>query len=159
MSKVTAIQTRFNGTLSARGGKLATQFCPRASYPCTSTKKEPGWRRAVNTLPDFWLPSLGLWLEVKSELPTPKETYKCHCLADETHQKVVIACGNPASNTMLGCFSPGWGTKMGIQNSARILNAMAPSGNGASCHQSGPIGKVRVRWRHRALLAYGRSKA
>ena len=38
-------------------------------------------------LRDFWLPRLGCYFEVKSDLPTLKEIYKCHSLADEPRRE------------------------------------------------------------------------
>ena len=57
-------------------------------------------------LPDFWLPTLGMWLEVKGWSPSTLEKDLCQCLADETQRRVVMACGDPGLGTILGCFAP-----------------------------------------------------
>ncbi len=46
-------------------------------------------------LPDFWLPSLNLWVEVKPEEPTDEENEKAYLLAESTQQTVAICYGIP----------------------------------------------------------------
>jgi hypothetical protein len=105
---VTAIQTRFKGRYyrsrtEARYAALFS-FC-RLPF---DYEKEGFWLELGRYLPDFFLPSLDMWFEVKGALPTCEATNKCHCLADETNQRVVMAYGAPGWETDLGCFSPGW---------------------------------------------------
>jgi hypothetical protein len=57
-------------------------------------------------LPDFWLPTLGMWFEVKGWTPSQLEQNLCQCLADETGRRVVIACGDPGVGTIVSCFMP-----------------------------------------------------
>lgn len=46
-------------------------------------------------LPDFWLPELDTWLEVKGVIPTHAEQRKAQWLADGTGQRVLLAFGEP----------------------------------------------------------------
>jgi hypothetical protein len=57
-------------------------------------------------LPDFWLPTLGIWLEVKGWTATDLEKQLCQNLADEQRRRVVMACGDPSLGTIVGCFMP-----------------------------------------------------
>lgn len=47
-------------------------------------------------LPDFWLPHIDSWLEVKGIAPTMEELEKAHWLADGTGHDVLLAIGPPA---------------------------------------------------------------
>mgnify|MGYP001564766639 CR=1 FL=1 len=47
-------------------------------------------------LPDFWLPDLNVWIEIKGEHPTPEEEAKAWGLATATDRAVVMfTCGIP----------------------------------------------------------------
>ncbi|RTL73623.1 MAG: hypothetical protein EKK36_14190 [Bradyrhizobiaceae bacterium] len=46
-------------------------------------------------LPDFWLPDLELWLEVKGDQPTPEEYSLCARLAATSGYGVMLAVGAP----------------------------------------------------------------
>lgn len=109
MSKETAIQTKYNGRFYRSRGEAR---CAVLFYACQlrfEYEKEGFWLEdGGRYLPDFWLPRLGLWLEVKGDLPTREAKHKCHCLADETQQRVAMTYGSPGLETIVGCFSPGW---------------------------------------------------
>lgn len=45
-------------------------------------------------LPDFWLPTLGFWCEVKGSLPTTEERNKASVLAMERREPVFIVYGD-----------------------------------------------------------------
>ncbi len=45
-------------------------------------------------LPDFWLPELGCWVEIKGEQPTEAECLKAKLLASATQKSVFILWGN-----------------------------------------------------------------
>ena len=46
-------------------------------------------------LPDFWLPDLGRWFEVKGKRPSQDELEKCRALAFESGSEVLLAVGTP----------------------------------------------------------------
>ena len=51
-------------------------------------------------LPDFWLPEIGAWLELKPDTdagPTIEERRKAQSVADQDHKPVFIVCGFPIS--------------------------------------------------------------
>jgi hypothetical protein len=50
---------------------------------------EEGW-----FLPDFWLPGLGVWFEVKPEAPCEQDEKKIEGLARQGNRAVVLAVGN-----------------------------------------------------------------
>lgn len=45
-------------------------------------------------LPDFWLPELGCWVEIKGEQPTEEESGKARLLACHTQKDVHVFAGN-----------------------------------------------------------------
>jgi len=47
-------------------------------------------------LPDFWLPELGVWLEVKGEEPTEQERKLCEELGEHTDRAVALVSGLPS---------------------------------------------------------------
>lgn len=56
-------------------------------------------------LPDFWLPGLECWVEIKPEYPSEDEMRKCDELAEGTGRAVVIACELPLTTPLLVyCF-------------------------------------------------------
>ena len=54
---------------------------------------EAGWY-----LPDFWLPDMGMWIEIKGENPTPQERTKARALCEMTHTSVGVLSGAPWFN-------------------------------------------------------------
>jgi hypothetical protein len=57
-------------------------------------------------LPDFWLPDLNMWLEVKGIEPTPEEVEKCRELANATSAKLVLlAIGPPRAEEQIIPFN------------------------------------------------------
>jgi hypothetical protein len=46
-------------------------------------------------LPDFWLPQVKMWAEVKPEQFTDKELFKCMVLAQQSEQPVLLLVGVP----------------------------------------------------------------
>lgn len=49
-------------------------------------------------LPDFWLPDLDCWIEIKGEQPTDKEHQKCEALCMGTQKDVFLFIGVPKTN-------------------------------------------------------------
>jgi hypothetical protein len=46
-------------------------------------------------LPDFWLPEIDCWIEIKGEKPTENENNLCSDLAFETKKRCFLFVGNP----------------------------------------------------------------
>jgi hypothetical protein len=77
-----AIQTKFNAhryrsRLEARYAVLLQVCGLPFQYEREGFELESG-----RYLPDFWLPTKGIWLEVKGWVATSKEKDQCQCLAD-----------------------------------------------------------------------------
>ena len=105
---MTPIQTRFNrryyrSRMEARYGVLLHACRLPYEYEREGFGLEHG-----RYLPDFWLPTLGIFLEVKGWLPTSRQKDLCQDLADDTQRRVVIAYGDPGWETMLCGFTPDW---------------------------------------------------
>jgi hypothetical protein len=49
----------------------------------------------VRYLPDFWLPDLHIWFEVKGTNPSEDELVTCYNLAGESRMTVLLAVGSP----------------------------------------------------------------
>ena len=58
-------------------------------------------------LPDFFLPELNLWLEVKGTTPTQREQTLLKTLALETEMSAILAIGPPKNGPSLMYFNPG----------------------------------------------------
>lgn len=54
-------------------------------------------------LPDFWLPSLNCWVEIKGADADLEEIRKCTILAAE-HRAVVLFCGLPGEDSFGRCY-------------------------------------------------------
>jgi hypothetical protein len=52
-------------------------------------------------LPDFWLPEIGFWLEIKGGEPTEQKEGLCQELADRSGQPVLLAIGAPEPRNQL----------------------------------------------------------
>jgi hypothetical protein len=50
-------------------------------------------------LPDFWLPNVGIYVEVKGGWPTEEEVQKADAVMERTGREVVFLCGKPESDT------------------------------------------------------------
>jgi hypothetical protein len=48
-------------------------------------------------LPDFWLPQVNMWAEVKGQAFTLEELHKAHDLANQTQRSVLLLVGPPAN--------------------------------------------------------------
>ena len=106
---MTPIQTQYGGRFFRTRGEARFAVCFDACQLRYEYEKEGFWlAEGGKYLPDFWLPRLGHWFEVKSELPNRTAILKCHCLADETGDPVAIACDCPGLDTMILCISPRW---------------------------------------------------
>lgn len=103
------IQTRHGGRFFRTRGEARYAVFFDACQLRYEYEKEGFWlEEGGKYLPDFWLPEPECWFEVKSDVPDLKALLKCHCLADETRQRVAMAYSSPAMETTVACFSPGW---------------------------------------------------
>jgi len=101
---MTPIQTKFGGSLfrsrlEARYAVLFQACRLPFEYEREGFLLEGG--RFLPYLPDFWLPTLGTWLEVKGMLPGARDNAVSQLLVDETRRRVVIACGTPETEANL----------------------------------------------------------
>lgn len=59
-------------------------------------------------LPDFWLPGLNVWMEVKGGRPNDREVRLCQKLAEQSGRKCLIAMGEPQpENSLMLVFKDG----------------------------------------------------
>lgn len=56
-------------------------------------------------LPDFWIPSLELWIEIKGQTPSPEEKRKAIGLYKTTQSPVYIFVGKPQADFFYSEFS------------------------------------------------------
>lgn len=54
-------------------------------------------------LPDFWLPNVGVYVEVKGDWPTEKEVKKADAVMERTGREVVFLFGKPESDMTSLC--------------------------------------------------------
>jgi hypothetical protein len=53
-------------------------------------------------LPDFWLPQVNMWAEVKPDLLLPMEREKAQKLCEQTHQSILFLIGIPEDKPYKG---------------------------------------------------------
>ena len=92
---VKAIETtykgyRFRSRLEARWAVFLDSFNEEWQYEVEGFELPSG-----RYLPDFWLPRLHCWLEIKGVEPTSGETDRCYDLAHATDKPVAMAWGLP----------------------------------------------------------------
>lgn len=83
---------RFRSRLEARWAVFLDSFNEQWEY-----EKEGYELSCGRYLPDFWLPRMNCWLEIKSECPTAKQQNKIERLADATNKPALLAWGIPQS--------------------------------------------------------------
>jgi hypothetical protein len=87
-----AIQTKFNA--HRYRSRLEARYA--VLLQCVGLPFHEGFElESGRYLPDFWLPTKGIWPEVKGWVATSKD--QCQCLADDTDRRVVMAFGDPSS--------------------------------------------------------------
>jgi hypothetical protein len=96
VAEIKVIQTKFAGHFfrsrtEARWAVFFKTLGLKYKYEIEGFEFDGGLRY----LPDFWLPELGLWFEVKGVEPTDKEVYLVHLLSDRSKKDAIIAIGAP----------------------------------------------------------------
>tara|TARA_R100000808_G_scaffold24931_1_gene59503 strand:+ start:29211 stop:29804 length:594 start_codon:yes stop_codon:yes gene_type:complete len=113
MSEIKAIQTRhgdcfFRSRLEARWSIFLTESEIEWEYEPEGFELNKEWYGACPEgvppgpycyLPDFWLPQVSMWAEVKRGWPTPKELAVIGLLADCTGYSVLILDGKPRADS------------------------------------------------------------
>jgi hypothetical protein len=85
----------FRSTLEAKWAMLFDFIGIQFRYEPKRFKTEAGYY-----LPDFWLPEMDLWLELKPSTdlgPSFDETRKAQSVADQERRPCIIVCGFPTS--------------------------------------------------------------
>jgi len=82
---------KFRSRLEARWAVFMDAARVRWEYEFEGFQLPSGWY-----VPDFWLPDLGVWLEIKPVEPTARERGLCAQLSEATQQRVLLASGSPA---------------------------------------------------------------
>ena len=91
MSQIKAIETLYNGyrfrsRLEARWAVFFNTAGIKYQYEPEGFDLGNG----VYYLPDFWLPELKMWVEVKGEKPSEEDQQKCATLAEQSGNRVLI---------------------------------------------------------------------
>lgn len=111
MQQIKAIETvyrgyRFRSRLEARWAVFFDALGVRWEYE----KEGFDFGNGVRYLPDFWLPDLRMWAEVKAERFTDEEWAKARALADGTRCEVLRLVGVPTYTVYWAtCPTPGPG--------------------------------------------------
>lgn len=104
MGAIKAIETEYKGylfrsRLEARWAVFLDALEEEWEYEKEGYELESG-----RYLPDFWLPRLNMWLEIKGEKPTQKEIELCEELAIFTIKPIMIGWGLPCANNNFMVF-------------------------------------------------------
>lgn len=96
MKSIKAIETEYSGyRFRSRLEAKWAVFFDAAGIPYEYEKEGyeiPGIGRY---LPDFWLPTLGIWIEIKGEKPSDEEIRKAMGVCRFTEKSVHIFCSDP----------------------------------------------------------------
>jgi hypothetical protein len=111
---------RFRSRLEARWAVFFEALGVRYDFEPQGFELERSGRRATLYLPDFWLPELKCWVEIKPTEPSPKERAKCASLARQTgydvfcfdHPEFVV----PGFDVRAGRFSGAWALHWGADD-------------------------------------------
>lgn len=96
---ITAIETKYKGyRFRSRLEARWAVFFDTLGIAWEYEKEGYDLGKAGWYLPDFWLPDLQLWIEIKGENPTPQEKAKAQQLCAETKCSVGILSGTPWFN-------------------------------------------------------------
>lgn len=80
-------------------------------------------------LPDFWLPNVGIYVEVKGDWPTQEEIKKADAVMERTGREVFFLCGKPEADQyslfncgMYALGSGGWSSNISPSDLHRIVH-------------------------------------
>ena len=98
---------RFRSRVEARWAVLFDAMFIKWEYEKEGYEFDGG----IKYLPDFWLPELNMWIEVKGSQPTKEEEEKCRLLCGATKKSVALVFSEPRSEEMFGviCDHNFWG--------------------------------------------------
>lgn len=101
------IQTQYNGykfrsRLEARWAVFMDSLGVKYEYE----KEGFEFRDGIRYLPDFWLPELEFWVEIKGEYPNAEDQIKASYLAAETERNVYILYGDIPSGSLADYNEP-----------------------------------------------------
>jgi hypothetical protein len=96
VAEIKVIQTKFDGHFfrsrtEARWAVFFKTLGLKYEYEMEGFEFDGGLRY----LPDFWLPEIGLWFEVKGDNPTKREIYLAALLSERSKKDAIIATGAP----------------------------------------------------------------
>jgi len=89
---------RFRSRVEARWAVLFDAMFIKWEYEKEGYELDGG----IKYLPDFWLPELDMWIEVKGLQPTSEEAEKCRLLCKLTKSRVALVWGEPRYEEMFG---------------------------------------------------------
>lgn len=85
---------RFRSRLEARWAVFFDALGIKWEYEKEGYELSRGHLSSLYYLPDFWLPELDCWIEIKGVKPTPQEEAKAHYLALNSKKRCYIFSGN-----------------------------------------------------------------
>jgi hypothetical protein len=98
MPDITAIETQYNGyRFRSRTEARWAVFFDALGMPY-EYEREGFVLDGRPYLPDFWLPELGCWVEIKGQRPTDQEEALAHALAQATGKDVYVFYGSIEDN-------------------------------------------------------------
>lgn len=123
-------------------------------------------------LPDFYLPDLGVWVEIKGEDPTPEEMVRCIELHRATMEMVLLIVGPPDIEPQIIMVGDYWANKYEVEvsdaehllseNTLRYFfidygqqSLALESGQSAADNGDAPTDMVGCRWLHSRRRVHG----
>jgi hypothetical protein len=103
---------RFRSRLEARWACLFHELRIEFWYEPEGFRFDDG----TQYLPDFYLPQVQFWAEVKPDILTPEELSKCKRLAAESKRNTLLLVGPPDFKTYMAClpFALGEGSESDV---------------------------------------------
>lgn len=83
---------RFRSRLEARWAVFLDELGAKWSFEVEGLQLS-----GIRYLPDFWVSSWDVWIEIKAQAPTEDERMKCRLLSQESGKRVLLISGEPWS--------------------------------------------------------------